>query len=147
MKNVHFSSKTDNWATPDKVFAQINADFGPFTLDPCSDKDNAKTPKFFTKEDDGLAQDWGKHRVFMNPPYGKTIGAWIKKAYETAQNGGYVVCLVPARTDTKYWHEYCMKGEIWFIKGRISFGNSKTPAPFPSAIVVFRPPRRWRIKL
>jgi site-specific DNA-methyltransferase (adenine-specific) len=75
----------------------------------------------------------------MNPPYGKEIGKWMKKAYESAVNGALVVCLVPARTDTKWWHDYAMKGEITFIRGRLKFDRHKNSAPFPSAIVVFRP--------
>ena len=73
----------------------------------------------------------------MNPPYGREIGAWMKKAYESSLQGAMVVCLVPARTDTKWWHDYAIKGEIEFIRGRLKFGKSKNSAPFPSAVVVF----------
>jgi len=75
----------------------------------------------------------------MNPPYGREIGKWVKKAYESAQSGATVVCLVPARTDTAWWHDYCAKGEIRFVRGRLKFGGSKNSAPFPSAVVIFRP--------
>ena len=134
---VHFSSQTVEWPTDQKVFDDLNAEFN-FTLDPCCTKDSAKCGRYFTKEDDGLSQSWDGHRVFMNPPYGREIGEWIKKAYISRQHGAVVVCLIPSRTDTKWWHDYVMKGEIRFIKGRLKFGGHKNSAPFPSAIVVFR---------
>jgi len=134
---VHFSSKSNEWDTPQELFDKLNLEFG-FTLDPCSSDENHKCSKHFTIIDDGLSQDWSNDAVFMNPPYGREIGKWIEKAYEEGQKGAVCVCLIPSRTDTKYWHEYCMKGEIRFIKGRIKFGNSENSAPFPSAIVIFR---------
>lgn len=134
--SVHFSSKTDLWATPQDKFDELNAEFG-FEIDVCANTENAKCSTYFTAEMDGLAQDW-RGKCWMNPPYGRAIGDWIKKAYESAMNGATVVCLIPARTDTRWWHEYCMKGEIRFIKGRLKFGGAKTNAPFPSAVVVFR---------
>jgi hypothetical protein len=73
----------------------------------------------------------------MNPPYGRAIKDWMAKAYDSSKNGAKVVCLVPARTDTAWWHDYAMKGEITFLRGRLKFGNSKNSAPFPSALVVF----------
>jgi len=138
---VHFSSATVEWPTPQGVFNELNAEFG-FTLDPCATHENAKCEKYFTMADDGLKQDWGKETVFMNPPYGRTIKNWMKKAYESSLGGATVVCLPPARTDTKWWHDYAMKGEIRLIKGRLKFGDSKSSAPFPSAIVIFRPPEQ-----
>jgi site-specific DNA-methyltransferase (adenine-specific) len=75
----------------------------------------------------------------MNPPYGREIGKWMKKAVEEWKRGNTVVCLVPARTDTAWWHDYAIKGEIRFIRGRLKFGGGKSSAPFPSAIVIFRP--------
>lgn len=133
--NVHFSSATDNWATPQEFFDKLNSVFN-FTLDPCSDVENAKASKFFTKEDDGLSQSWDGERVFMNPPYGRGIGDWVKKASETK---GLVVCLVPARTDTKWWQDYVIRGgaDILFLAGRLKFGGSKNSAPFPSAVLVY----------
>jgi len=130
-----FSSNTNEWATPQDIFDDLNKIYN-FTLDPCASPDNHKCKKYFTIEDDGLFQTWGG-RVFMNPPYGREIGKWIKKAYDEYLNGALVVCLIPSRTDTKYWHDYVMKGHIHFIKGRLKFGDSKQGAPFPSAIVVF----------
>jgi len=139
--DVHYSSNTNEWATPAIVFDYLNGHY-KFTLDPCCTKETAKCKTYYTQEQDGLEQDWGKHVVFMNPPYGRKIGNWIKKAYEASLLGALVVCLIPARTDTKYWHNFCMKGGISFVKGRIKFINGDTnnkPAPFPSAVVVFNP--------
>ena len=136
--DVHFSSKTDLWATPQNFFDRLDSEFN-FTLDPCSDGNNNKCKRYFTKEDDGLVQDWSGESVFMNPPYGRVIGDWIKKAYKESLKGATVVCLIPSRTDTKYWHEYVMKAEeIRFVKGRLKFGDSSNSAPFPSAVVIFR---------
>jgi phage N-6-adenine-methyltransferase len=134
--SVHFSSKTDLWATPQKFFDVYDAVY-KFTLDVCADKNNAKCAAFYTVEDDGLAQSW-RGICWMNPPYGREISAWMKKAHESSLEGATVVCLVPARTDTKWWHDYAMRGQIEFIKGRLKFGNAKNSAPFPSAIVVFK---------
>jgi site-specific DNA-methyltransferase (adenine-specific) len=139
--NVHFSSKTDMWETPQDLFDRLNEKYR-FTLDVCATVDNAKCSKFFTPEMDGLAQDWKDHVCWMNPPYGREIGKWVKKAYESSlpqwqHLGATVVCLLPARTDTKWWHDYAMKGKIEFIRGRLKFGGHKNSAPFPSAIVVF----------
>lgn len=133
--NVHFSSKTDNWETPQDLFDKVNEEYH-FTLDVCASPDNAKCRNYFTQEQDGLAQEW-KGTCWMNPPYGRQIKHWVKKAYETSLKGHTVVCLLPSRTDTAWWHDYCMKGDITFIRGRLKFGGAKNSAPFPSAIVVF----------
>lgn len=93
-----YSSKTPEWATPQKFFDALNKEFR-FTLDPCANKGNAKCRRFFTAAEDGLSKDWGKERVFMNPPYGREIGAWVKKAYETATGGAS-------------WYVYCRRGRI-----------------------------------
>ena len=131
-----FSSKNTTWETPQWLFNQLDKEFN-FELDVCATDDNAKCSKYFTPQENGLKQKW-EGICWMNPPYGREIGAWVKKAYESSLEGATVVCLLPARTDTKWWHEYCMKAsEIRFIKGRLKFGNSKNSAPFPSAIVVF----------
>lgn len=134
--SVHFSSKTDLWSTPQDFYDTLHEEFN-FTLDPCATHDNHKTDKYFTIDDDGLAQDWSDDVVFMNPPYGRVIGDWVKKASESETT---VVCLVPARTDTKWWHDYVIDtaDEIRFIKGRLKFGGQKNSAPFPSAVVVYR---------
>ena len=131
------SSKTDLWETPQEFFDRLDAEFH-FDLDVCALPENAKCKRYFTPTQDGLLQDW-KGVCWMNPPYGRQIGRWMKKAYESSVHGGAtVVCLVPARTDTAWWHNYAMRGEVRFIRGRLKFGGSKNSAPFPSAVVVFR---------
>lgn len=135
--SVHFSSKTDLWATPQAFYDQLHAEFG-FTLDVCALPENAKCRRYVTPCEDGLAQDWTGEVCWMNPPYGRAIRDWMRKAYESAQAGATVVCLVPARNDTRWWHDYALRGEIRFIKGRLKFGDAKTNAPFPSAVVIFR---------
>lgn len=134
--NVHFSSETDNWSTPQDLFDHWNSVYS-FELDVCASPDNAKCEAYFTKEQDGLSQDWSNKVCWMNPPYGREISKWMKKAYESKQQGATVVCLVPARTDTAWWHDYAAKGAVHFLRGRLKFGNSKNSAPFPSAIIVF----------
>lgn len=136
---VHFSSRTDLWATPLHFFAELHREFG-FTLDVCALPENAKCTRYFTPEQDGLKQRW-TGICWMNPPYGRRIGEWVRKAYESSREGATVVCLLPARTDTRWWHEYVKKGEVRFVRGRLRFGEAATSAPFPSAVVVFRPPR------
>lgn len=136
MSHVHFSSKTDLWATPQALFDQLDREFG-FTLDACATPDNAKCSMFYTREEDGLAQPW-YGVVWCNPPYGREIGRWMRKARESAIAGATVVCLVPARTDTAWWHDDAAKGEVRFLRGRLKFDGNKD-APFPSAIVVFKP--------
>lgn len=130
-----FSSNTDLWATPQDFFNKLNEEFH-FEIDVCALPENAKCDKHYTPNIDGLKQEW-TGICWMNPPYGRAIGNWVKKAYESSQNGATVVCLLPSRTDTKWWHEYCMKGEIRFVKGRLKFGGAKNSAPFPSAVVIF----------
>lgn len=137
---VHFSSATDLWSTPQDTFDALHAEFG-FTTDVCALPENAKCLHFYTREQDGLKQQW-LGVCWMNPPYGRTIGAWIRKAYESALGGVTVVCLVPARTDTAWWHDYCQRGEVRFIRGRLKFGGCENSAPFPSAVVVFRALKR-----
>ncbi|WP_373749921.1 DNA N-6-adenine-methyltransferase [Jeotgalibaca porci] len=129
------TSNTDMWATPQDFFDKLNKEFN-FQLDVCAVSENAKCDKYFSPEVDGLNQEW-EGVCWMNPPYGRAIGKWVKKAYESSLNGATVVGLLPSRTDTKWWHEYCMKGEVRFVKGRLKFGDGKSPAPFPSAVVIF----------
>ena len=138
MNDSLFSSKSVEWETPQGLFDSLNAEFH-FTLDPCSTDENAKCEKHYTKEQDGLAQDWTGETVYCNPPYGKEMPLWIRKCYEHFIGGGAAVMLIPARTDTKAFHEYIYgKAEIRFIKGRLKFNNNKNSAPFPSMIVVYR---------
>lgn len=145
---VHFSSETNEWETPDDIFSALNC-FFRFTLDPAATEENAKCDKYFTIETDGLSQSWKNETVWLNPPYGREISKWIKKAYEESLNGfTTVVMLIPARTDTSYWHEYVLKSsQIHYIRGRLKFKNKgkgdSNPAPFPSAIVVFGGWTKW----
>ena len=133
-----FSSKTELWSTPNDFFDKLNDEFH-FTLYPCSTHENAKCYKHFTEEENGLLQNQGNEVVFCNPPYGRQIKYWVKKAYEESQKDNTtVVMLIPAHTDAIYFHEYIYhKAEIRFIKGRLKFGNAKNSAPFPSMVVIF----------
>jgi site-specific DNA-methyltransferase (adenine-specific) len=142
-----FSSKTGEWSTPQDFFDKLNWRFGPFDLDPCADPSNTKCQNFFTEAEDGLSKDWGGFTSFINPPYGRGIESWIKKGYEESRKEETkVVMLIPARTDTKYWHQYIMKAdELYFVKGRLKFGDSTNSAPFPSAVVVFDGTNRQQI--
>jgi phage N-6-adenine-methyltransferase len=120
------------------LFAELDAQFH-FELDVCATADNAKCVRFFTKKENGLAQKWTGRAVWCNPPYGRTIGEWIRKAWESTVNGDaeVVVCLVPVRTDTRWWHDYVSLGDVKFLKGRLRFGGTESSAPFPSALVTF----------
>lgn len=134
------SSEHDDWGTPQDFFDELDKEFH-FDVDVCAFSHNAKCKDYFTPEQDGLKQNWDGNKVYwMNPPYGRQIGKWVKKAHESAQNGATVVCLLPSRTDTAWWHDYCMKGEVRFIKGRLYFEKQgkNDRAPFPSAVVVFK---------
>lgn len=132
-----FTSNTPEWATPISFFRLLDAEFS-FELDVCATHENAKCARYYTLEQDGLAQPW-VGRCWMNPPYGRKIGRWVHKAAESAVAGATVVALLPARTDTAWWHDYCFRGEMRFVRGRLRF-NEAGCAPFPSAVVIFRPP-------
>jgi site-specific DNA-methyltransferase (adenine-specific) len=134
------SSEDMTWATPQEWFDYLNLEF-KFTLDPCCVAATAKCDFFYTPETDGLNHSWAGRRVFMNPPYGEAIYHWMKKAYEECRNNGVlVVCFVPARVDTQWWHDFAAKAsDIRFPIGRVKFAGADTSAPFPVAIVVFRP--------
>jgi site-specific DNA-methyltransferase (adenine-specific) len=136
--DVMYSSKSNEWATPQEFFDKLNAEF-QFNLDPCATDENHKCNKYFTRETDGLSQNWGGYRVFCNPPY-SDIGKWVEKAFrEGHKDNTIVVMLIPARTDTKYFHDYILhRSEIRFVKGRLKFGEGKNSAPFPSMVVIFR---------
>lgn len=150
-QKVMFSSAKDEWATPQDFYDGLNGKYN-FTLDPCATAQNTKCPKFFTQQDDGLSQDWGGHNVYVNPPY-SNVKVWVEKALkESKKPDTTIVMLVAARTDTKFFHEYCTKAnQIFFIKGRLKFGGSTNSAPFPSMVVVFGgdtlyvPPRYGRM--
>ena len=128
------------WATPEEWFEYLNLEF-KFTLDPCCVPETAKCRRFFTPEEDGLTQSWEDERVFMNPPYGRELPKWMEKAYtEARDNGALVVAFVPARVETLWWHRYAVKAsEIRFPIGRVKFVGADASAPFPIAIVIFRP--------
>jgi site-specific DNA-methyltransferase (adenine-specific) len=133
-----FSKASDEWSTPDFLFEMLDEEFH-FNFDAAAQEGNCKVA-FYSP--DSLNGSWNNKEyqriVWLNPPYSK-IGAFMKKAYEESQKGAVVVCLIPARTDTKYWHDYVMKAqELRFVKGRLKFGDSKTGAPFPSVIVIFK---------
>ena len=138
MNPVHFSSKTVVWETPQWLFDELRQEF-PFSLDVCALPENAKVGAFITPEKDGLAQEW-RGVCWMNPPYGREVSKWVRKAAESAKEGATVVCLLPARTDTAWWHDYILgKAEVRFLRGRLKFSGSKANAPFPNAVVIFRP--------
>lgn len=149
--DVHFSSNSNEWETPKEVFKKLDAHFD-FVLDAAATKDNALCKSYFTIDDDALKQDWAKYgSVWCNPPYGREIGKFVKKAYEESKKGATVVMLIPARVDTRWWQDYCSQGSVLFIRGRLKFVNKMlpsykedgdfkiSPAPFPSAIVTFGP--------
>lgn len=145
-----FSSKSDEWETPQELFNELNKQFN-FTLDPCSTDENHKCNKYYTQNNDGLKQNWENEIVFCNPPYGNSISKWVEKCYKESLKGATIVMLIPSRTDTKWQHKYIFEyaKAICFIKGRLKFINRLLPswnedgnfnissAPFPSQIVVF----------
>jgi phage N-6-adenine-methyltransferase len=136
--DTHASSATSQWATPQAFFDRLDAEF-KFSTDVCAEEWNAKCARYFTPEMDGLKQEW-TGMCWMNPPYGEDIALWMSKAYRSATEGATVVCLVPARTDTLWWHKFATKGEVRFYMGRLKFvgkDGAGDSAPFPSALVVF----------
>ena len=148
-----FSSISNEWETPKELFEKLNMEF-KFTLDPCCTEDNKTCETYYTMKDNGLTKDWGGHSVYVNPPYGREIGKWVKKCYDESLKGTLCVMCIPSRTDTKWFHEYIYgKAEIRFLKGRLKFINRLLPsykedgnfkvssAPFPSMVVVFQPCR------
>lgn len=137
--DLMFSSATDQWATPRAFFSQWDEVFH-FTLDVCADATNHKCVRYFDRETDGLSQDWGTEVCWMNPPYGREIGRWVRKARDAGARGATVVCLLPARTDTAWWHDYVIpSAKVTFVRGRLKFGDAVNSAPFPSAVAVFYP--------
>lgn len=129
------------WETPPEFFRILDDEFG-FALDAAASADNALCSHFYNEAMDALRFDWtwADGAVWCNPPYGTQIGKWVRKAYEQSQQGATVVMLIPSRTETTYWHDYVMRAaEIRFVRGRLRFSGSSVNAPFPSAVVVFRP--------
>lgn len=137
---VHFSSRTDDWATPQPFFDALNDEFN-LLWDVCASHTNSKLPFYWTRDEDGLQCSWLGKRIWMNPPYGREIGKWVAKA---ATGGAELcVCLLPARTDTRWFHQHILgnpRAEVRFVKGRLKFGGATTSAPFPSMVVIFRDP-------
>lgn len=147
MPKALISSVDQTWTTPQPVFDRLNCIFD-FKLDPCAMPDTAKCATYFTPETDGLKQSWHMYgNAFVNPPFGREISLWVAKSYEESMKGIVVVMLIPARPDTRYWHDYVFRyaSVICFVKGRLCFGNNghirqinaRVGAPFPSAIIVF----------
>ena len=139
--NGRWHSKGYDWATDKELFNRLNKEF-KFTLDVCASDWNKKLDNYFSEEQDSLIQDWSNDICFMNPPYGKVLKDWMKKAYEESLKGATVICLVPSATDLEWWHEYAMKGEIRFLRGRPRFytKDGKWQNTFsPSVIIIFKP--------
>lgn len=140
--NGRYNGDGRHWQTPPEVFDPLHEEFG-FTLDPCATPESAKCANFFTEEQDGLKQDWSGHRVFMNPPYGKEVYAWTRKARSEASNA-LVVGLLPASTDLRWWHEDVIghADELRWIRGRVRFitdGPYRASGFFASVVVIWKP--------
>lgn len=134
-----FTSRTDEWSTPQAFFDRLNWEFN-FELDPCATPENAKCRRYYTKADDGLSQPWAPWRTFVNPPFGRTLGLWVEKACRESQRGAIVVALLPARTDTRWFHNWCWQASgIRLVKGRLKYGGAENSAPFPTMVVVWTP--------
>ena len=135
-----YSSRSEEWPTPRSFFAELDQEFD-FTLDPCATSRNATCELYFTKKQNGLEQDWSRHRVFCNPPYGREMRAWAYKCFEASRRGALVVLLAHARTDTRWFHDwvYGKAAEIRFVRGRLKFGDGTQSAPFPSLVAIYRP--------
>lgn len=143
-----FSRKSVLWETPQDLFDKLDAEFH-FDLDACALPENAKCARHYTPEQDGLSQPW-EGAVWCNPPYGRGVGAWVQKAVQSALEGATVVMLLPARTDTKWFHQWIYRrAEIRFLSGRLKFGGAKNSAPFPSMVVAFGKDwwKIWKAKL
>jgi site-specific DNA-methyltransferase (adenine-specific) len=139
-KELMFSSKSEEWSTPDLFYRRLHEEFN-FELDAAATEDNAKCDHYYTKADNGLNQPWAPHRVWVNPPYGRNVtGLWIEKAFLEARHGALVVMLLPARTDTAWFHDFIFgRAELRFVRGRLKFGGAPHGAPFPSMLAIFRP--------
>lgn len=137
--NGRYNGNGREWATPPEVFEPLHAEF-QFTLDACATAGNAKLPRFYTEQQDGLAQDWSGERVFMNPPYGREIYAWTRKARDS---GALVVGLLPASCDLAWWHDDVVgRAEVRYLRGRVRFltgGPYRASGFFASVIVIWRP--------
>jgi site-specific DNA-methyltransferase (adenine-specific) len=133
------SSERQDWPTGRDFFASLHAEF-EFTVDAAASPENACLPRYWTEGDEGLMQSWEGERVYMNPPYGRQLPRWVEKAWTEAPVAEVIVALIPARTDTAYWHEYIFgQAEVRFLRGRLTFDGATNVAPFPSAVIVWRP--------
>ena len=134
-----FSSDDSTWETPPALFNKLNAQFGPFTLDPCATPETAKCAKFYTRKENGLAQSWSGERVFINPPYGRDIIYWMRKCSQEYLKAEIICALIPARTDTRWFQRYVLPfvSMILFVAGRVNFVGSTSGSPFPSLIVIY----------
>lgn len=139
-----YSCRSEEWPTPQSFFDTLDEEFH-FTLDPCATRRNAKCTVFFSKRQNGLLQDWSRHRVFCNPPYGRFMRDWTRKCFEASQSGALVVLLAHARTDTRWFHDwvYGKAAELRFVRGRLRFGDGRQSAPFPSLVAVYRPAAKF----
>lgn len=138
LNNSLYSSSKMDWGTPQALFDKLNNEFD-FSLDVCANQQNSKCNNYYTEQDDGLKQSWNG-TIWMNPPYGREISKWVAKAYEESRKGCICVCLIPVRSDTKWWHRYVMSSaQIRLLNKRLSFEGANNKAPFPAAIVVFHP--------
>ena len=137
MKNIPMTSARKDWETPHALFDELNAEFG-FTLDAAANSKNKKCDRYFNRRQNGLIRFWSGI-VWVNPPFGREIDKWVKKAHREWKRGCTVVMLIPARTDTRWFHKYILgQAEIRFLKGRLVFVGARYNAPFPSMVVVFR---------
>jgi len=148
LQKAMVSSKSNEWATPQDFYDDLNSEFN-FTLDPCSTDENSKCEKHYTLTDDGLSKDWSEDVVFMNPPYGENTADWIKKALIESKKGSTVVCLIVSSTDRSYWHEYIFPhaAQIRFVRGRLKFNGVSSTAPFASAVVIFTDKIKYRNRI
>jgi len=138
LDKYRFNSEGVSRQTPDELYASLNEEFS-FTIDVCADKENTKCSQFFTVQDNALAKDWSGNVCWMNPPFGRSLSDFVKKAYAEGIKGTTVVCLLPVRSNTGWWHDYCMKGEIRLIRGRPKFQGYEHGLPWPLAVVIFGP--------
>lgn len=146
MNKALFATNRQDWGTPKTFFDLLDQEFH-FTIDICASEDNAKCPRYFTIEDDSLSFTWpANETIYCNPPYGREVGKWLEKGWEARGNGSTVVFLLPARTDTKWFHEWVSLGEVRFLQGRIIFEGAAAGAPFPSLLLIFRPKKTQQLQ-
>ena len=139
VKQSWFKSKSHEYETPDSIFEPLNYEF-QFTLDVAANSLNTKCVRFFSVDCDGLSQGWGNNICWMNPPFGRQMKKWVEKAYKSYLNGATVVCLLPVRSNTVWWHQYCMRStEIRLIKGEVKFKGNENGLWLPLCIIVFNP--------